>query len=133
MGNVVVAEQTAHVLWTHAQLCGYLRGGLRAVVQDASNPVNDWRPAGLGSVPRSSSDVTDVAGEAATVGPRAERYFLVQARALNAATVRRIEHLVPTLAAARVFKIALAGGSGRCGQLSTGSHTAPHMTADQKR
>lgn len=102
------------MLGAHAQLCRYLRGGLRAVVQDASNPVNSWWPAGLRSIPRGLGDVTDVAGEAATVGPGAERYFLVQARALNAATIRRIEHLMPTLAAAWVLEIALAGCAG-CG------------------
>lgn len=115
MGDVVVTKQAAYVLGAHTQLCRYLRGGLRTVVQDASNPVNSWRPTGLGGVPRCSGDVSDVAGKAAAVGPCAECDLFVEARALDAAAVAGVKHLVPTLAAAWVLEIALAGCSGGSG------------------
>lgn len=115
MGDVVFTEQTAHVFGAHAQLCGYLRGSFRAVRQDAGDAVDSWGPTGLGGIPRCSSDVTDVTGEPSAIGPSAEGDLFVQARALDAAAVRRVEHQVPALAATRVFEIALAGGAGCSG------------------
>lgn len=133
MGDVVFTEKATHVLGAHAKLCGDLRGGLRAVGQDTADAVDSWWPAGLGSVPCCSGNVTDMPSEPSAIGPCAECDLFVEARAFNAAAVRRVEHLVPTLAAARVFEISLAGGAGSSGQFLASGHTAPHRMADQKR